>query len=207
MCAYSIASLDQGLSGVVPAAVATTQAKPHAQQQLARELEVARAAMGKRRRPHSFGEVQQGNSQPCRWVGILLCTAAVQQQIRVRAYDLILVIRMRQQCRAAVRQFQRATRKVWCTHARASVCTLLVYAPGLVLCSSTLCVSQAANPIWLAVFVQKARGGRAYFFICLECCGMNSFLLVAFVKKKKKSYRPQTFFWHFLRLKQIHSRP
>ena len=88
--AYSSTGLEQGLRRVVSAGVATTQAKPHAQQQLARGLEVARSAMGRHRRPHSFGEVQQGNPQPqCRWLGILLCTAAVQQQSRVRACDLI----------------------------------------------------------------------------------------------------------------------
>ena len=46
---------------VVPAAAVTTHAKPHAQQQLARDLEVERAAMGQRCRPQSFGEVQRGN--------------------------------------------------------------------------------------------------------------------------------------------------
>ena len=40
---------------VVPAAVVTTHAKPHAQQQLARDLETERAAMGQRCRPHSSG--------------------------------------------------------------------------------------------------------------------------------------------------------
>ena len=35
-----------------------------AQQQLARDLEVERAAMGQRCRPQSLGEVQQGNPQP-----------------------------------------------------------------------------------------------------------------------------------------------
>ena len=48
-----------GLRRVVPAAAVTTHAKPHAQQQLARNLEVARAAMGQRCRPQSFGEVQR----------------------------------------------------------------------------------------------------------------------------------------------------
>ena len=52
--------MEQGLRRVVPAAVATTQAKPHAQQQLARDLGVKRAAMGQRRRPQSFGEAQRG---------------------------------------------------------------------------------------------------------------------------------------------------
>ena len=37
---------------VVPAATVTTRAKPHAQQQLARDLEVESAAMGQRCRPH-----------------------------------------------------------------------------------------------------------------------------------------------------------
>ena len=40
----------------------------HAQQQLARDLEVERAAMGQRCRPQSFGEVQRGNPQPRRWL-------------------------------------------------------------------------------------------------------------------------------------------
>ena len=46
---------------VVRAATVTTHAKPHAQQQLARNLEVERAAMGQRCRPQSFGEVQRCN--------------------------------------------------------------------------------------------------------------------------------------------------
>ena len=46
---------------VVPAAAVTTHAKPHAQQQLARDLAVERAAMGQRYQPRRFGEVQRGN--------------------------------------------------------------------------------------------------------------------------------------------------
>ena len=42
------------LRRVVPAAVVTTHAKPHAQQH-ARDLEVERAAMGQRCRPQSSG--------------------------------------------------------------------------------------------------------------------------------------------------------
>ena len=45
----------------LPAATVTTDAKPHAQQQLARDLE-ERAVMGQRCRPHSFGEVQRCNT-------------------------------------------------------------------------------------------------------------------------------------------------
>ena len=56
---------------VEPAAAVTTHAKPHAQQQLARDLEVERAAMGQRCRPQSFGEVQRSNPQPRRWLDFL----------------------------------------------------------------------------------------------------------------------------------------
>ena len=49
------------LRRVVLAAAVTTHAKPHAQKQLARDLEVERAAMGQRCRPQSFGEVHQRN--------------------------------------------------------------------------------------------------------------------------------------------------
>ena len=56
---------------VVPAAAVMTHAKPHAQQQLARDLEVELAAMGQRCRPQSFGEVQRGNQQPRRWPDFL----------------------------------------------------------------------------------------------------------------------------------------
>ena len=43
----------------MPEATVTTGAKPHGQQQLARDLEVERAVMGQRCRPQSFGEVQR----------------------------------------------------------------------------------------------------------------------------------------------------
>ena len=43
------------LRRVAPAAAITTHAAPHAQKQLARELEVERAAMGQRCRHQSFG--------------------------------------------------------------------------------------------------------------------------------------------------------
>ena len=56
------------LRRVVPAAAVTTHAQPHAQQQLARDLEVERAAMGQRCRPQSFGEVQRGNPQLRLWL-------------------------------------------------------------------------------------------------------------------------------------------
>ena len=65
---YSSTSMEWGLRRVVPAAAVTTHAEPHAQQQLARDLEVERAAMWQRCRPQSFGEVQRGNPQPRRWL-------------------------------------------------------------------------------------------------------------------------------------------
>ena len=43
----------------LPAATVTTDAKPHSQQQVARDLEVERAVMGQRCRPQRFGEVQR----------------------------------------------------------------------------------------------------------------------------------------------------
>ena len=49
------------LRRVVPAATVTTDAKPHAQQQFARDLEVERAATAQRCRPQRFGEVQRCN--------------------------------------------------------------------------------------------------------------------------------------------------
>ena len=51
-----------GLRRVVPAAAVTTHAKPHVGQQLARDLEVERVAMGQRCTPHRFGVVKRGNS-------------------------------------------------------------------------------------------------------------------------------------------------
>ena len=59
------------LRRVVAAAAVTTHAKSHAQQQLARDLEVELAAMGQRGRPQSFGEVQRGNPQPRGWLDFL----------------------------------------------------------------------------------------------------------------------------------------
>ena len=78
---------------MVPAAAVTTHAKPHAQQRLARDLEVERAAMAQRCRPRSFGEVQRGNQQPRRWLGFLSTAALLllysYNKSRVRACNLI----------------------------------------------------------------------------------------------------------------------
>ena len=59
------------LRRVVPAAAVTSHVKPDAQQQLARDLEVERAAMGQRCRPQSFGKVKLVNPQPRRWLDFL----------------------------------------------------------------------------------------------------------------------------------------
>ena len=50
-----------GLRCVVPAATVTIRAKPHAQQQPPRDLEVERSVMGQRYRSQSVGEVQRCN--------------------------------------------------------------------------------------------------------------------------------------------------
>ena len=55
MYPYSTTIMEWRVRRVVPAAVVTTHAKPHAQQQLARDLEAERAAMGQRCRPQSSG--------------------------------------------------------------------------------------------------------------------------------------------------------
>ena len=60
---YSSTTMEWRPRRVVPGAAVTTHAKPHAQQQLARDLQVERAAMGQRCRLQSFGEVQKGNPQ------------------------------------------------------------------------------------------------------------------------------------------------
>ena len=60
---------------LVPEATVTTDAKPHGQQQLARDLEVERAVMGKRCRPQSFGQVQRRYPVffvPHTWCSVLL---------------------------------------------------------------------------------------------------------------------------------------
>ena len=57
--AESDARREEASPHLVPAATVTTAAKPHGQQQLARDLEVERAVMGQRCRPQSFGEVQR----------------------------------------------------------------------------------------------------------------------------------------------------
>ena len=68
---HHVRSIEWRLRRVVPAAAVTARAKPHAQQQLARDLEVERAAMGQRCRPQNFREVQRGNPQPRRWLDFL----------------------------------------------------------------------------------------------------------------------------------------
>ena len=65
--------MEWGLRRVVPAV--TTHAKPHAQQQLARGLEVGRAAMGQRCRPQSLGD-------PDRLIGRRPCLGLINTRFR-----------------------------------------------------------------------------------------------------------------------------
>ena len=55
---HHVRSMEWRPRRMVSAAATTTHAKPHAQQQLERDLEVEHAAMGQRCRPQRFGEVQ-----------------------------------------------------------------------------------------------------------------------------------------------------
>ena len=60
---------------MMPAATVIAGAKPHGQQQLARNLEVGRAVIGQRFRPQSFGEVQRCYPMflvPHTWYSVLL---------------------------------------------------------------------------------------------------------------------------------------
>ena len=65
-------NMEWRLRRVVPAAAVTTHAKPHAQQQLARDLEVERAAMGQRCRPQSFRRGAARQSAATSMAGFLL---------------------------------------------------------------------------------------------------------------------------------------
>ena len=90
---------------------------------------------------------------------------------------------------AAGRQSQRSTRQVWSAHARASVCTLLLHAPGLVSCVRQHASCQSSSKAAMA-----ARGGRIIFFIFLECYGMNSFFSVT------QSFSPHRSLVNFLKI-------
>ena len=75
------------LRRVVPAAAVTTHAKPYAQQQLSRDLEVERAAMGQRCQPQSFGEAIRSHVDG--WISceLQLCYCTATKKRRVRACD------------------------------------------------------------------------------------------------------------------------
>ena len=83
---YSSTIMEWRLHLVVHAAAVTTHAMPHVQQQLARDLEVERAAMGQRCQPQSFGEVQRGNPQPRRWLDFLRTAALLLYSRRTWGY-------------------------------------------------------------------------------------------------------------------------
>ena len=79
---------------VVPAATVTTDAEPHGQQQLARDLEVERAVMGQRCRPQSFGEVQRCNPLYFLLIAQYCCTWASLTDQLVRKFKDSLGINM-----------------------------------------------------------------------------------------------------------------
>ena len=147
--------MEWGLRRVVPAAAVTIHAKPHAQQQLARDLEVERAAMGQRCRPQSFGEVQRGNAQPRRWLDFLLTAALLlyrykkkqSQSLRLDPYvshrEGSMVVLTAANLRGPLDKYRLFTLE------RPSVrcySTLRAWSP---VCGSTLRVSQAARQRWL----------------------------------------------------------
>ena len=160
---YSSTSIEWGLRRVVPASAVTTHAKPHTQQRLARDLEVERAAMGQRRRHHSFGEVLRGIPQPCRWLGFLSIYALLQyiyNKSRVRACDLIPTYHTEGAalpcCRPPISEGHPISGLLKLGRPSVRCCTTLqAWSP---VCGSTLRVSQAAKTL------MAARGGRANFF-------------------------------------------
>ena len=74
--------MEWGLRRVVPAAAVITHAMPHTRQQLVRDLDVARVAMGQRYRSHRFDEVQRGNSSATSMAGFLLNCSSPALQLR-----------------------------------------------------------------------------------------------------------------------------
>ena len=83
---YSSTSTEWGLRRVVPAATVTTHAKPHARQQLARDLEVERAHMGQRCRPQSSARCSEAiRSHVDGWISSelqLCCCTATKKAVR-----------------------------------------------------------------------------------------------------------------------------
>ena len=79
------------LRRVMPAAAVTTHAKPHAQQQLARDLEVERAAMGQRFRSQRFGRGAARQSAATSMAGFLVnCSSAAVQLQKKQSQNLRL---------------------------------------------------------------------------------------------------------------------
>ena len=117
------------LRRVVPAAAVATHAKPHAQQQLARDLEVEHAAMGQRCRPQSFGEAILSYVDGCISVELQLCCCRNKSRVIASHWPVQKFIDGLGKI-----WFVDGLGKIWFAHARASVCTLLLHAPGLVSC-------------------------------------------------------------------------
>ena len=97
---YRSTIMEWRLRRVVPASAVSTHAKPHARQQLARDLEVERAVMGRRCRPHRFSEVLRGNSSATSMAGFLLNCSSVAVRIQK-----MLCQRLRLACREIKRWF------------------------------------------------------------------------------------------------------
>ena len=113
------------LRRVVPAAAVTTHAKSHAQQQLARDLEVERAVMGQRCRPRR-GAARQSAATPMAGFLLNFSSAALELETKAESEPPTSL--------AGNLYGVDGLGKIWFAHARASVCTLLLHAPGLVSC-------------------------------------------------------------------------
>ena len=72
------------LRRVVPAAAVTTHAKPHAQQQLSRDLEVEGAAMGQRCRPQKFRRGAARQSAATSMAGFLVNYSSAAVQLKTK---------------------------------------------------------------------------------------------------------------------------
>ena len=148
-----------------------------AQQQLARDVEVERAAMGQRLSASKFRRGAASQSAATSMAGFLVnCrSAAVQLQKK-----------QTQRLRLDPYQCQRATRSVWSAHARASVYTLLLRAPGLVSCvrqhaSCQPCMQLFGSCLGFAVLKRDLSAGRVRVHTCCECYNKRGYIRTWYV--------------------------
>ena len=85
-------------------------------------------------------------------------------------------------------QCQRATRSVWSAHARASVYTLLLHAPGLVSCvrqhaSCQPCMQLFGSCLGFAVLKENHSAGRVRVHTCCEYDNKRGYLRTWYVYK------------------------